>query len=96
MPDDGFRYELVEGELKKMEPAGSEHGYVALWFGRLLGNYVKANGLGRVHAAETGFKLASNPDSVRAPDVASVRCERVEEAGRVEGFWFGCRTWPSR
>ena len=26
MPDDGFRYELVKGELRKMVPAGSEHG----------------------------------------------------------------------
>ena len=89
MPDDGFRYELVEGELKKMAPAGSEHGYAALRFGRLLGNYVETSGLGRVYAAETGFKLASNPGTVRAPDVASVRRERVEEAGRVEGFWPG-------
>ena len=26
MPKDGFRYELVKGELRKMSPAGSEHG----------------------------------------------------------------------
>lgn len=89
MPDDGFRYELVGGELKRMAPAGSEHGYVAMRFGRLLGNYVEANGLGRVYAAGTGFKLASDPDTVRAPDVAFVRRERVEAAGRVEGFWPG-------
>ncbi len=89
MPDDGFRYELVEGELKKTVPVGSEHGYVALRFGRLLGNYVGTSGLGRVYAAETGFKLASNPDTVHAPAVASVRRERVEAAGRVEGFWPG-------
>ena len=28
-PDDGFRYELVEGELRKTVPVGSEPGYVA-------------------------------------------------------------------
>jgi Uma2 family endonuclease len=89
MPDDGFRYELVEGELKKTVPVGSEHGYVALRFGRLLGNYVETSGLGRVYAAETGFNLASNPDTVRASDVAFVRRERVEVVGRVEGFWPG-------
>lgn len=88
-PDDGFRYELVRGELRKMAPAGSEHGYVALKLGRLLGNHVESNKLGRVYAAETGFRISSNPDTVRAPDAAFVSRERVEKAGRVEGYWPG-------
>ena len=29
MPDDGFRYELVRGELRRMSPAGYRHGLVA-------------------------------------------------------------------
>ena len=45
--------------------------------------------LGIVYAAETGFKLASNPDVVRAPDVAFIRRDRVEEVGDVEGYWPG-------
>ena len=89
MPDDGFRYELVRGELRKVPPAGSEHGAVAMNIGRLLSGYVEANGLGRAYAAETGFKLVSDPDTVRAPDAAFVSRERVEEAGRVAGFWPG-------
>lgn len=88
-PDDGFRYELVGGELRKMAPAGSEHGYVTLNFGSALREYVKAHGLGRVYAAETGFRLASDPDTVRAPDVAFVSRERVEATGRVSGYWPG-------
>jgi len=28
MPDDGFRYELVKGELRRISPSGSEHGAV--------------------------------------------------------------------
>lgn len=89
MPDDGSRRELVRGELRKMPPAGSEHGYLAMRMGRLLSNHVEANDLGRVYAAETGFKLASDPDTVRAPDAAFVIRERVEEAGRVAGYWPG-------
>ena len=50
---------------------------------------MRAHTLGTVYAAETGFKLASNPDVVRAPDVAFVRRERVEEVGDVEGYWPG-------
>ncbi len=29
MPDDGFRYELVRGELRRMSPSGRLHGRVA-------------------------------------------------------------------
>jgi Uma2 family endonuclease len=40
-----------------------------------------------VYAAETGFRLSNNPDTVRAPDVAFVSQARVEAVGQVEGFW---------
>ena len=89
MPDDGSRYELVQGELRKMAPAGGEHGYLALEIAAELRNHVKANGLGRAYTAETGFKLSSNPDTVRDPDAAFVSRERVEKAGRVRGYWPG-------
>ena len=87
MPDDGFRYELVRGELRKMPPAGmntdtSQGRYLV---GELK-SHVKANGLGRVYATETGFEIHSNPDTVRAPDVAFVSRERLEEVGPVEGY----------
>lgn len=87
MPDDGFRYELVRGELRKMPPAGNEHGYRALELSSELRNHVKANGLGRVYAAETGFRVHSDPDTVRAPDAAFVSRERLEQVGPVEGYW---------
>ncbi len=89
MPDDGFRYELVRGELRKMAPAGHVHGKVAINISTPLAQYVRAHNLGTVYAAETGFKLASNPDTVRAPDVAFIRRDRVEEVGNVEGYWPG-------
>lgn len=89
MPDDGFRYELIEGELKQMSPAGRRHGKHAARALRVLGNHVEENDLGDVFAAETGFVLKRNPDLVRAPDVAFVRKERVEEVGDAEGFFPG-------
>jgi Uma2 family endonuclease len=30
MPEDGFRYELVRGELRKMTPAGHRHGRMVI------------------------------------------------------------------
>jgi Uma2 family endonuclease len=89
MPDDGYRYELVRGELKKMAPAGHRHGRIAANITGSLIQYVIRNNLGAVYAAETGFKLATDPDHVRAPDVAFVRQERVEEVKDTEGYWPG-------
>ena len=89
MPDDGFRYELVEGELIRMAPAGAEHGRVAVSITAPLFTYVKAHNLGEVFAAETGFKLRSEPDTVRAPDVAFVSKARIEEGGITESYWAG-------
>jgi Uma2 family endonuclease len=89
IPDDGFRYELIRGELRKMAPAGFRHGRIAIKLSTNLDQHVTNHNLGVVCAAETGFKLASTPDVVRAPDVAFIRQERVEEVGNVEGYWPG-------
>ena len=89
LPDDGKRRELVRGELKEMAPAGNEHGYLALRIASRLERHVDANDLGRTYTAETGFKIAFDPDTVRAPDAAFVSRERLEKVGRVEGFWPG-------
>ena len=89
LPDDGYRYELVRGELRKMAPAGYLHGRVAINVTTPLDRHVRVHDLGVVCAAETGFKLASNPDTVRAPDVAFIRRERVQEVGDAEGYWPG-------
>ncbi len=86
LPIDGYRYELVEGELKQMPPAGEEHGYIAAEIAAELRNYVKAQGLGRVYAAETGFKLRSAPDTVRAPDVAFVSQARLDAVPPGKGY----------
>src|SRR5256885_15847245 len=62
-----------------LEPAGLRHGRVAMELARRLGNHVDAHRLGRVYAAKTGFTLAREPDTVRAPDIAFVRRERVPD-----------------
>ena len=71
------RTELVRGVLVVREPAGSRHGLVTMNLGAELAVYAKQTGAGGVYAAETGFKLASNPDTVRAPDIAFVTRERL-------------------
>jgi Uma2 family endonuclease len=67
------------------EPAGYTHGVVGDETRLELATYVKRTSAGAVCAAETGFKLTSNPDTVRAPDVAFVARERVPPRG-AHGF----------
>jgi Uma2 family endonuclease len=89
MPDDGFRYELVKGELRKMSPTGWEHGVVVVNITLLLGQYVKTNKLGSCGGAETGFKIASDPDTVRAPDLSFVIPVRIPEGEARKKFFTG-------
>lgn len=86
LPKDGFRYELIQGELRKMSPAGGKHGVLAMRFGAKLGIFVEDNDLGTVYAAETGYKIKTNPDTVIAPDVSFISKERLPESEIPDGY----------
>ena len=86
MPEDGKRYELIEGVLNVMSPAGGEHGQVAGRILRRLGNFVEEYDLGATFAAETGFRIHVSPDTVRAPDAAFVSHERLATIHSLRGF----------
>jgi Uma2 family endonuclease len=73
------RCELVQGELVMMSPAGFEHGRIVMRISVPLATYVESHGLGVVVGAETGFQLQHDPDTVRAPDVAWIRTDRVPQ-----------------
>jgi Uma2 family endonuclease len=70
------RTELVRGVLVVREPAGYQHGEVAMAIALSLGRFLDSHPLGRLVAAETGFVLERGPDTVRAPDVGFVSNER--------------------
>lgn len=73
------RVELVRGTLAVREPTRARHGRVTVRLTAPLSDFVQANGLGQVYAAETGFKLATQPDTVRAPDIAFVSRARLPD-----------------
>jgi Uma2 family endonuclease len=89
LPDDGMRHELVAGSLTVMAPAGAEHGRIASVAHRLLSTHVYAKGGGVTFAAETGFVLTHDPDTVRAPDAAFIAQEHADAVGRTAKFWPG-------
>jgi Uma2 family endonuclease len=82
----GRRHTLVKGELRTMPPAGGEHGSIAMHLGASLYQAVTAQNLGRVYGAETGFLLASSPDTVLAPGVAFVHGEWLVQMADITGF----------
>jgi len=77
LDEPGFVFELVRGELRRMSAAGHRHGAIAARVARHIGNFVAEHGLGECYGAETGFHLERDPDTVRAPDFAFVRRDRL-------------------
>jgi Uma2 family endonuclease len=71
------RTELVRGRLIVREPAGWRHGAVTMNLALRLGQHIDLTGAGQLLAAETGFTLSRGPDTVRAPDIAFVRRDRI-------------------
>ena len=85
MPDDPFnRYELVEGRLVRMSPVSFDHARIVARLIFLLQRHLDGTRVGLV-VTEMGFTLASNPDTVRAPDIAFLRSDRLPARG-TRGF----------
>ncbi len=79
--------ELIEGRVHRMSPAGRRHGEVAGRIHRLL---VLHDADGAVLSAETGYRLARDPDTVRAPDVAFVSEATLERSRQADEPYFPC------
>jgi Uma2 family endonuclease len=88
MPRGSERYELVRGELRMMTPAGFDHCTIGSRFHIRLGVFVEARSLGIVVGADAGFVLSRDPDTVRAPDAAFVRADRIPDPRPIK-FWEG-------
>jgi Uma2 family endonuclease len=84
---DGYRYDLLEGNLIRVSPAGFRHGRLAAEIARRLGNFLAEHPqLGVVVGAETGFRLSRDPDTVLGPDAAVVRTDRLPQPDAQIGF----------
>src|SRR5207247_4949237 len=79
--------ELIRGRLAVRWPPGTRHVVTSATLKYLLGDFVRRHGLGIVAGQDTGFKIAADPDTVRAPDVAFISRQRaglVRERGYAE------------
>jgi Uma2 family endonuclease len=72
LPDDGYEYELVRGELRRMPPPKPEHGFVCMRLARWLAAFEEVGDF-TVFGNDSGVSLERDPDTVRGPDVAVFR-----------------------
>ncbi len=75
----GKTAELVRGVLIVREPPGTGHGARSARLTLRIGAFVARHDLGEVFAQDTGFKIARDPDTVRAPDVGFVARDRMSQ-----------------
>lgn len=80
LPEANGKQELVRGEVIVQMPPSEEHGDLQLELGARMRVYAKEHALGRV-VTEVSFCLQANPDTVRLPDVAFIRAERLPPGG---------------
>ena len=73
----GKRYELIRGELVEKMPTGDPHADAVRWTAYALTQYEVDTGYGQVRTGEPGYRLESDPDTVRAPDVAWIAPGRI-------------------
>lgn len=75
--DDGYREELVAGQVIREPMPGFVHGATEVRISRRVAEHAERHGLGEV-VTEAGFVLQRNPDTVRGPDVAFVSAARLD------------------
>jgi Uma2 family endonuclease len=81
LPDDGRKYELVDGEAKEV-PGGVEHDVIGAHIIALLMPW--ARGKGFIAGSQAGFRMHSA--NIRSPDVSFTRKERFPEGRPPRGF----------
>ena len=79
LSDQGHHYELVKGELRPMSPSGGPHGSATSRISFYVNGLVYGDELGETFAAETGFFVEQDPDTILAPDFAFVSQERLPD-----------------
>jgi Uma2 family endonuclease len=78
--------ELVRGEIRVMTPASGAHGAVAGTIFAALNAFVESRQLGMCFPDNTGFLLPGLGDTVRSPDAAFVRSDRLPANGIGPGW----------
>ena len=83
MPEDGQKYELVDGEIV-VSPAGGRHSQIAVQIAYLLKRSLEDSPTGIVFGADHGVVLPNG--NLRSPDVSFIRNEKLPDAKAPDTF----------
>jgi Uma2 family endonuclease len=87
LPDDGNKYELVDGELL-VSNSGLEHGYIGVILASALYSFVISRKLGVVLDSSTTFTMKTG--NKRSPDVSFLSKDRLQGLKKLpKGFGQG-------
>jgi Uma2 family endonuclease len=86
LPDDGSRFELVNGEVVDVGNSGMEHGNISAYLCGLIELYVRPKKLGVTCDSSTAFTLKSH--NKRSPDVSFVSKEKLQGLRRLPKSFF--------
>lgn len=75
LPDNGYSYEVVDGDLKMSPKNNAQHGDAASEISMRMRMHAKALKLGRVFDSNTGFWMINR--NLRAPDVSFMSNARL-------------------
>lgn len=86
MPEeDGFRLELVEGNVIREPRPGARHGRLTTRLASALHAHAEEHALGVV-CTDFGVVLGENPPTVRGPDIGFIASERLRPEDLPTGF----------
>jgi Uma2 family endonuclease len=83
MPEDGQKYELVDGEIV-VSPTGLIHSEVAAKIIHMIATFLDDHPIGKVFTPDVGIWLANG--NLRSPDVTFVRNERLPQGKTPDTF----------
>ena len=88
LSQDGYHYEIVNGELIDMGNSGALHGYVCSTLMILLGGYIRTHKLGAMFDSSTAFTMKSG--NKRSPDLSFFAKARLQNITKLPlGFLKG-------
>ena len=88
---DGYRHELVRGELITMPPPGFMHFSVTGQIGGHIWHFIRTNDLDFIAGPEAAAYIEQNPDTVRAADYAIYSRQHLIDPPPESGYVPGLR-----
>lgn len=89
LSEDEHPGELVKGEWVEVSRPTWKHGELMAHIAALLWLYLRENPIGRVVCGDPGTILERRPDTLRGPDIAFLRKERIPPEGIPDDWWEG-------